>query len=163
MVPLSTAYSTTELYGCAEVTQRTCWRFLSVIRSRIRGCETCTVGSLSKSRRWSRLHQFYIITQIPHPLCFARSVKACRHIGGINTHGNWFIERGFFKLRDFVNRGYVDPRWWSGKDNPEDVYTKAVSKETWDHLYRWFNDSTRMPGPPSSIIFINYWFLYTVW
>jgi len=68
----------------------------------------------------------------------------------IITDGNRFIERDFFKLRDFVNRGYVDPRWRSGKDNPADVYTKAVSKETWDHLYRWFNDSTRMPGPPSA-------------
>ena len=54
----------------------------------------------------------------------------------IITDGNRFIERDFFKLRDFVNRGYVDPRWRSGKDNPVDVYTKAVSKETWDHLYR---------------------------
>ena len=68
----------------------------------------------------------------------------------IITDGNRFIERDFFKLRDFVIRGYVDPRWRSGKDNPADVYTKAVSKETWDHLYRWFNDSTRMPGPPSA-------------
>ena len=39
-----------------------------------------------------------------------------------------------------MNRGYVDPRWRSGKDNPADFYTKAVSKETWDHLYRWFDD-----------------------
>jgi hypothetical protein len=50
----------------------------------------------------------------------------------------------------FVNRGYVDPRWRSGKVNPTDVYTKAVNKETWDHLYRWFNLSTMMPGPPSA-------------
>ena len=65
----------------------------------------------------------------------------------IITDGNRFIERDFFKLRDFVIRGYVDPRWRSGKDNPADVYTKAVSKETWDHLFRWFNDSTRkLPG-----------------
>jgi hypothetical protein len=69
----------------------------------------------------------------------------------IITDGNRFIERDFFKLRNFVNRGYVDPPWRSGEDNPADVYdTKVVSKETWDHLYRWFNDSTRMPGLPSA-------------
>jgi hypothetical protein len=50
----------------------------------------------------------------------------------------------------FIIRGYVDPRWRSDKDNPADVYTKAISKETWDHLYRWFNDSTRMLRPPSA-------------
>ena len=64
----------------------------------------------------------------------------------IITDGNRFIERGFFKLRDFVIRGYVDPRWRSGKDNLADVYTKAVSKEIWDHL----DGSTRMPRPPSA-------------
>jgi hypothetical protein len=53
-------------------------------------------------------------------------------------------------MRDFVNRGYVDPRWRSGKDNQADISTEAVSKEIWDHLYWWFNDSTRMPGPPSA-------------
>jgi hypothetical protein len=35
-----------------EVTPRTCWRCWIVIRSRIRGCETRTAGSLSTSRRW---------------------------------------------------------------------------------------------------------------
>jgi hypothetical protein len=66
----------------------------------------------------------------------------------IITDGNRFIERDFFKLRDFVIRGYVDPRWRSGKDNLADVHTKTVSKETWNHLYQWFNDSTKMLGPP---------------
>jgi hypothetical protein len=65
-------------------------------------------------------------------------VGAHEHI----TDGNRFIERDFFKLCDFVIRGYVDPRWRSGKDDPAGVSTKAVSKETWDHLYRWFDDST---------------------
>ena len=46
-------------YLVSQVMPRTCWRFLSVIRSRIRGCETRTAGSLSRRRRWSRLHQFY--------------------------------------------------------------------------------------------------------
>jgi hypothetical protein len=68
----------------------------------------------------------------------------------IFADGNRFIERDFFKLCDFFIRGYVDPRWQSGKDNPADIYTEALSEETWNHPYRWFNDSTRMPGPPSA-------------
>jgi hypothetical protein len=37
----------------------------------------------------------------------------------------------------------VDPRWRSGEDNPADVYmyTKAVCKETWGHLYRYVETS----------------------
>ena len=54
------------------------------------------------------------------------------------------------KLRDFVIPGSLDPRWRSGKDNPADVYTKAVSTEIWGRLYYWFNDSTTMPRPPSA-------------
>ena len=53
----------------------------------------------------------------------------------IVTDRNRFIERDFFKLRDFVIRGYVDPRWRSGKDNPADVYTKAVSKDEHGIIY----------------------------
>ena len=63
----------------------------------------------------------------------------------IITDGYRFIARDFFKLCEFVIRGYVDPRWRNSTDNIADVYTKAVSKEIWDHLYQWFNDSTRMP------------------
>ena len=45
------------------------------------------------------------------------------------TSGNRFIERQYYKVRDWVRRGKIETRYINTKDNCADMMTKAVSVE----------------------------------
>ena len=45
------------------------------------------------------------------------------------TSGNRFIERQYYKVRDWVRRGKIETRYINTKENCADMMTKAVSVE----------------------------------
>ena len=45
------------------------------------------------------------------------------------TSGNRFIERQYYKVRDWVRRGHIETRYINTKENCSDMMTKAVSVE----------------------------------
>ena len=46
------------------------------------------------------------------------------------TTGNKFIERGYFKVKEWVEAGHLEPRHVPGKENPADLLTKIVDVPT---------------------------------
>ena len=45
------------------------------------------------------------------------------------TQRNRHIETRYFKIQEFQENQYVDVTWRRGKNNPADVFTKALSKD----------------------------------
>ena len=57
------------------------------------------------------------------------------------TNGNRFIERMYFKVREGVQAGHIEPRYINTKLNPSDLFTKDVPREVIEALAGMFNGS----------------------
>ena len=76
----------------------------------------------------SFLHEIGLITSrkvIIH-VDTAAVQKTCTLIDAI-TPKNRHIETKYFKVCDYADQGYLDVYWRSGKTNPADLFTKALS------------------------------------
>ena len=65
------------------------------------------------------------------------------------TTGNKFIERDYFKVKEWIEAGYLEPRHVPGKENPADLLTKIVDVPTQQHLGPWLSGKKMLnePGP----------------
>ena len=65
------------------------------------------------------------------------------------TTGNKFIERDYFKVKEWIEAGYMEPRHVPGKENPADLLTKIVDVPTQQHLGPWLSGKKMLnePGP----------------
>ena len=66
------------------------------------------------------------------------------------TNGNRFIERQYYKVRDWIRKGELDSRWINTKLNCSDIMTKAVSTETADTMGSMLSGMTEFPETPES-------------
>ena len=66
------------------------------------------------------------------------------------TNGNRFIERMYFKVREGVKAGYIEPRYINTKLNPADLLTKDVSREVIEALAGMFSGQIPWPDTPES-------------
>ena len=66
------------------------------------------------------------------------------------TNGNRFIERMYFKVREGVKAGAVEPRYINTKLNPSDLLTKDVSREVIEALAGMFSGQLPWPETPES-------------
>ena len=64
------------------------------------------------------------------------------------TSGNRFIERQYFKVRDWIRRGDLDARYINTKQNCADMLTKAVSVETAQTLGPMLSGEVPLPAMP---------------
>ena len=64
------------------------------------------------------------------------------------TSGNRFIERQYFKVRDWIRRGELDSRYINTKLNCADMLTKAVSVETAETLGPMLSGEVPLPAMP---------------
>ena len=65
------------------------------------------------------------------------------------TTGNKFIERDYFKVKEWIEAGHLEPRHVPGKENPADLLTKIVDVPTQQHLGPWLSGKKMLnePGP----------------
>ena len=66
------------------------------------------------------------------------------------TNGNRFIERMYFKVREGVMGGHIEPRYINTKLNPSDLFTKDVSREVIEVLAPMFSGAAAWPDMPDS-------------
>ena len=66
------------------------------------------------------------------------------------TNGNRFIERMYFKVREGVQAGHIEPRYINTKLNPSDLFTKDVPREIIDALAGMFSGDIPWPEMPTS-------------
>ena len=64
------------------------------------------------------------------------------------TNGNRFIERQYYKVRDWIRKGELDSRYVNTKENCADMMTKAVSTETAASLGGMLSGTTDLPETP---------------
>ena len=56
----------------------------------------------------------------------------------------------YFKVREGVEVGHIEPRYINTKLNPSDLFTKDVSREVIEALARMFSGAIPWPDMPTS-------------
>jgi hypothetical protein len=68
----------------------------------------------------------------------------------MQTNGNRFIERQYYKVNEFIENGHLETRYINTKLNPSDMFTKDVSKEVVDKLAPMMTGLSPWPDTPSA-------------